>query len=136
MGTTTKFPSSATENWDHPHIRGDHTFYLYRLITLIGSPPHTWGPRPICRRILRRDRITPTYVGTTLQCQRNCSGVWDHPHIRGDHQITTRGRQNPIGSPPHTWGPQNPGAIQPGSVRITPTYVGTTAKNAGLDLGI
>lgn len=68
-----------------PHIRGDHITAGTTTVMLMRSPPHTWGPHDVMAGASPRARITPTYVGTTMDNSKKFKLFWDHPHIRGDH---------------------------------------------------
>ena len=65
-GTTTDDGKNGTVLWDHPRIRGDHPSPFERKEVLMGSPPHTRGPRNAEPAIAPPTGITPAYAGTTL----------------------------------------------------------------------
>ena len=65
-------------------------------------------------------------MGTTDAVEDLEAANEDHPHIRGDHAFNTDHVSSSLGSPPHTWGPLLIILAVMGSIRITPTYVGTT----------
>ena len=67
VGTTANHSSNVLQRWDHPHIRGDDHCGFDLWVCRIGSPPHTWGRLLVARFFFLADRITPTYVGTTLR---------------------------------------------------------------------
>src|SRR5690606_27881176 len=48
----------------HPHARGDGAATGATALATGGSPPRTWGRLTLLRRPTRRDRFTPTHVGT------------------------------------------------------------------------
>ena len=66
VGTTTVLHSFLLIIGDHPHIRGDHPGIGRAYYLTAGSPPHTWGPRKVMFSDDGIERITPTYVGTTI----------------------------------------------------------------------
>ena len=69
----------------HPHTRGDHTEQWFEFLDNSGSPPHAWGPSRRPSRFARRERFTPTRVGTITFAVRSYSPRSVHPHTRGDH---------------------------------------------------
>ena len=70
--------------------------------------------------------ITPAYAGTTSSFVLRTHTVWDHPRLRGDHDVADQLHPGAIGSPPLTRGPlcQLVGIHR--LERITPAYAGTT----------
>ena len=75
----------------------------------MGSPPYTWGAL--------NDKIK------TAACDR------DHPHIHGEHIVAGMMAGAVLGSPPYTWGaPTTMNGFLYFS-RITPIYMGSTARN-------
>src|SRR5579862_877432 len=107
-------------------MRGDHEAGPLAASPLRGSPPHAWGPPPPLARPRRRQRFTPTCVGTTARPSTRASGRAVHPHMRGDHHSTPPASPPPAGSPPHAWGPPVEDRTNDLRVRFTPTCVGTT----------
>ena len=51
---------------------------------------------------------------------------WDHPRIRGEHQLSEFKNITDNGSPPHTRGTQYYKALMKYHKRITPAYAGNT----------
>ncbi len=43
MGNTFHQAARFCSTWDHPHIHGEYTLAVVPVVTLPGSPPHTWG---------------------------------------------------------------------------------------------
>ena len=72
----------------------------------IDSPPHAWGNRVNARTRARRDRFTPTRVGTSAE--------WFFDMLSID------------GSPPHAWGDWRRYEYRAMYLRFTPTLVGTS----------
>ncbi len=111
---------------DHPHIRGEYAKQDNPHLAKQGSSPHTWGVRTSNVRLITKLGIIPTYVGSTRNTFTLLLTRWDHPHIRGEYyQLTVRPMRIP-GSSPHTWGVLQGLAASAASVRIIPTYVGST----------
>ena len=113
--------------WDHPRIRGEHEFTPLASSNGKGSSPHTRGARlAVCQNRLQPG-IIPAYAGSTNRLESEWSALWDHPRIRGEHQIAESTLDDIGGSSPHTRGaPRNRfhQAIHPG---IIPAYAGSTS---------
>src|SRR5271157_4593751 len=88
----------------HPHTRGDNNTRRGELVTINGSPPHTWGQLRV--RVIPGNgvRFTPTHVGTISRNWLYQMLITVHPHTRGDNALRGHGRGAGGGSPPHTWG--------------------------------
>ena len=58
-------PITRAINWqrDHPRMCGEKRFLLFRLLFLLGSPPHVRGKEWKKRRGCRQKRITPACAG-------------------------------------------------------------------------
>ena len=104
MGSTDNSEWEHENYRDHPHIHGEHREYTASEIANKGSPPYTWGAhRPLCPSVARR-RITPIYMGSTLNYNFANGTIKDHPHIHGEHSCVVISRPPYAGSPPYTWG--------------------------------
>ena len=66
MGNTTGAWFGGRHDWDHPHIHGEYQLIAVRKKDLLGSPPHTWGILFERRSDPVSSRITPTYMGNTV----------------------------------------------------------------------
>src|SRR5260221_8363377 len=75
-----------------------------------------------------RFRFTPTRVGTTLNSATGWGRISVHPHARGDDKKRVGIAKSCGGSPPRAWGRLQRLAELNGSVRFTPTRVGTTTS--------
>ena len=120
---------------DHPHVRGEHIIGGLDDDVGRGSPPRAWGTRPAGLCGCWCCRITPTCVGNTGRRVRpGCHGT-DHPHVRGEHSLTSSCKASICGSPPRAWGTRLVGQAHRAGRRITPTCVGNTStqipKSAG-----
>ena len=94
---------------DHPRIRGEHQKQLRRLVTDVGSSPHTRGA-PRQRRLDHQPvRIIPAYAGSTVYSCQAILHVRDHPRIRGEHLDGAERIPVADGSSPHTRGAQGDG---------------------------
>ena len=112
---------------DHPRIRGEHHAKAFEAWNVQGSSPHTRGaPRQSIRGV-ERAGIIPAYAGSTIS-RRPCGPEdWDHPRIRGEHQLTTQATQAATGSSPHTRGARSRLPSGLWCVRIIPAYAGSTS---------
>jgi len=106
VGTTICAPSIRRFLPVHPHARGDNGVILALSAMKGGPPPRAWGQHHHAGQDRRRDRSTPTRVGTTGPTPGTRAHRPVHPHARGDNEA-------PFGRGHHV-------------VRSTPTRVGTT----------
>ena len=91
-------------NWDHPRLRGEHTYYHICRKGRQGSPPPTRGT--LASIWFRSDTvgITPAYAGNTEGEQTGVSTEKDHPRLRGEHDVPQKEYFEELGSPPPTRG--------------------------------
>ncbi len=82
----------------------------------------------------RRDRFTPTGVGTINDDPPRHAAQTVHPHGRGDNERARFDVRRLVGSPPRAWGQSPDRQSSRISVRFTPTGVGTMA-NQRLSVG-
>ena len=103
-GKTPVQSTVLSNNWDHPRMRGEDVKFVDSLKKLPGSPPHARGRRlRLCARRRRRG-ITPACAGKT-RCEALLGErISDHPRMRGEDRMPTRGGLAGIGSPPHARG--------------------------------
>ena len=73
-----------------------------------------------------RQRITPTYVGSTYLVLIGLIGPWDHPHVCGQYDFIKYEIAQILGSPPRMWVVLLNFFAKTSTLRITPTYVGST----------
>src|SRR5687768_10917100 len=106
VGTTGTHGSRGRACAVHPHVRGDNMASSKVVHAYNGSPPRAWGQRDRPGLDGRRDRFTPTCVGTT--------GFDADPDAFMD------------GSPPRAWGQRDRHLGIALAGRFTPTCVGTT----------
>ena len=146
VGTTTRESPRTVAAAVHPHARGDDPLTWLWTAACIGSPPRPWGRQPARIGQARRQRFTPTPVGTTDALALGCQRVAVHPHARGDDYPGRRGRYrdavhphargddwvkpwaiaNYFGSPPRPWGRRSSTCPRGAITRFTPTPVGTS----------
>ena len=85
VGSTNCPNPSKDRTRDHPHLRGEHGGSGRLCRAGGGSSPPAWGA-PRRRDDGRRSPgIIPTCVGSTLVGGYDSDGLWDHPHLRGEH---------------------------------------------------
>ena len=82
------------------------------------------------QRADRRDRFTPTGVGTILYDRIAPLIEAVHPHGRGDNARGIGAPSRPRGSPPRAWGQWRDGRAACASAGFTPTGVGTIRRRA------
>ena len=115
-------------NWDHPRIRGEHSFGLTCPRATRGSSPHTRGaPKIICREC-GMVGIIPAYAGSTRPRAFFFLGVRDHPRIRGEHLPRFSVPMTQSGSSPHTRGAPPHRSPAPARAGIIPAYAGSTLR--------
>ena len=90
----------------HPHARGEYALVAVLALGSYGSPPRTWGIRPVSLAAFVKPRFTPTHAGNTPMQRHSLSEL--------------------LGSPPRTWGILVAFAGRERGRRFTPTHVGNT----------
>ncbi len=136
VGTTSPSWTAFRALAVHPHARGDNLWWGSFLRDRGGSPPRAWGQRSVWPTAARRQRFTPTRVGTTRRLEVVNAELAVHPHARGDNEGKSElgGRQ--WGSPPRAWGQHIADGLDLVAERFTPTRVGTTSTSLCLVPGI
>ena len=85
VGTMRTLEVRGDINAVHPHGRGDNRLTGQTLDRLGGSPPRAWGQSRRSAEARRRQRFTPTGVGTMADVQVVAPDPAVHPHGRGDN---------------------------------------------------
>ena len=111
---------------DHLHTRGEYCNAIFKSITLLGSPPHTWRIQQWEFLKDGKGRITSTHVeNTSLNCV-----AWvrtkDHLHTRGEYSMFAKNDKIIGQSPPHTWRILIGLVFKVDAVGITSTHVENT----------
>ena len=114
----------------HPHVRGEHLGQCSARRALAGSSPRAWGTRIEHRLQLVAERFIPTCVGNTTVAMVLDSKVPVHPHVRGEHTLSTAQIKQVLGSSPRAWGTRLPRAGCRCRRRFIPTCVGNTSSSA------
>ena len=91
-------------SWDHPRIRGEHSFHNVEVFTNTGSSPHPRGTPPPHPAPRREYRIIPASAGNTPKDRNKSNFEKDHPRIRGEHSSFPPYEWSPWGSSPHPRG--------------------------------
>ncbi len=130
VGTTVPCAPSSQRGAVHPHVRGDDGKTCRTATCWSGSPPRAWGRHDRPHAHVRRERFTPTCVGTTTTSPAPSAPSPVHPHVRGDDVFARTSGRCMAGSPPRAWGRH----VLQGRDRIwrrfTPTCVGTTCSSS------
>src|SRR5262249_31225404 len=126
VGNTVIFADAPSTSAVHPHARGEYADGRRRLETERGSPPRTWGIRPVRWPRAGTIRFTPTHVGSTAQTAAGVRGRSRHPHAGGEHRRARQCIAGEDASPPRTWGIRARSLHRPQRWRCAPTHVGNT----------
>ena len=114
----------------HPHLRGDHIPVGFDYTQHSGSSPPAWGPHKSPQGPYGTPRFIPTCVGTTNRGHSRACKITVHPHLRGDHAVTSNQNDLCYGSSPPAWGPPCRPPAPEYRIRFIPTCVGTTVPNS------
>ena len=131
-GSTRSGTSNSASTRDHPRIRGEHQRRQRRREAGAGSSPHTRGAPPHPAHLQLGIRIIPAYAGSTCRKPSSHRRIWDHPRIRGEHDIPAVGGPYVEGSSPHTRGAPSGARARRQRQRIIPAYAGSTPKEADI----
>ena len=111
-------------------MRGEHLSVADSSSRYCGSSPHAWGALSNSKKFQLVKRFIPTCVGSMpLFCIRSNSNPV-HPHMRGEHAMSTSWKRVD-GSSPHAWGASEAPRSSHRQYRFIPTCVGSMAR-AGL----
>ena len=103
-GSTSPGGPSARPSGDHPRLRGEHVSTGYAVEVPSGSSPLTRGARSVIVNLACQLGIIPAYAGSTLDTTLPFRSWWDHPRLRGEHNIPRTIHILSIGSSPLTRG--------------------------------
>ena len=97
------------------------------MVALSGSSPRTRGaPKPSPNSVTC-SRIIPAYAGSTVDTNIDRAEAWDHPRVRGEHDVRCVAIDSYRGSSPRTRGARTM-KREPGPRHgIIPAYAGSTA---------
>ncbi len=101
----------------HPACRG---------LAMLGPPPRERGPPAAVTKRGLKHGTTPACAGTTSPGSRHTRPPWDHPRVRGDHQVTADTNGAVQGPPPRARGPHSSQLTRSMPSGTTPACAGTT----------
>ncbi len=130
-GSTRSRSRCSPRRWDHPRMRGEHLIHSTNVPLRRGSPPHARGAPSLSLRTEMMSGITPACAGSTGRDVDAAIGAWDHPRMRGEHDVLDAEAIPDQGSPPHARGARVPlgdRQLRPG---ITPACAGSTTGSSG-----
>ena len=113
---------------DHPHGRGEKRAVRRGGQLSDGSSPRAWGKGTEQGPKLPTCRIIPTGVGKRPDETRVCTEPSDHPHGRGEKNLSARCGTILVGSSPRAWGKVKTAAPLGAEIRIIPTGVGKSGQ--------
>ena len=88
----------------HPHVCGEHLYFIDNKQPLIGSSPRLWGTLFKSLNHVQFLRFIPTSVGNTVPCGMPHRLQPVHPHVCGEHCMKSFMPLSPPGSSPRLWG--------------------------------
>ncbi len=135
-GPTSGQATAGCNSRDHPRMRGAHFTRFCVAVNRAGSPPHARGPQTEYFVPAPTIRITPACAGPTYPSGTMCSGLRDHPRMRGAHRGTRVLEGAEKGSPPHARGPLCRCPRLPRQCRITPACAGPTQVLQRIGAGV
>ena len=89
-----------------------------------------WDQLVITRSKYLLKRIIPTYVGSTSSIIKLSIEATNHSHVCGINYFTISRRVAELESFPRMWDQLLPPVARPFSLRIIPTYVGSTGRGS------
>ena len=89
---------------DHPRMRGEHISIMRNYNVNQGSSPHARGTLSVCGVWNPYPGIIPACAGNTAGSPGRSHTCWDHPRMRGEHEIVDDGFCVDLGSSPHARG--------------------------------
>ena len=82
-GKTTRFTTTALNQWDHPRVCGKNPGEYLWTRTTWGSPPRVREKRFSFQFCLNNRRITPACAGKTCPFEHATRNSRDHPRVCG-----------------------------------------------------
>ena len=125
-GSTSKWYSSVSCDWDHPRMCGEHRERAEHHAPIMGSSPHVRGALVGSQGVETSPGIIPACAGSTHMWVPSRGSVWDHPRMCGEHLPRVAIRLRCTGSSPHVRGALRTGFKLPIMVGIIPACAGST----------
>ncbi len=113
----------------HPHMGGEHPFFLFSHEGVSGSSPHGWGTLIYIFTHESNPRFIPTWVGNTHIVLGIIQRESVHPHMGGEHSFRRSRPASLTGSSPHGWGTLLVTQSMVSKWRFIPTWVGNTFRS-------
>ena len=110
---------------------GEHPSNACQAATNAGSSPRVWGALARVFDFVRKVRLIPTCVGSTLPGEAGIANAPAHPHVCGEHRQRRRVEAMNDGSSPRVWGALLSEMGEVYGVRLIPTCVGSTFTCSG-----
>ena len=126
MGKTFFFSMQIFLGEKHPHAHGEDPLVNSTYISVLETPPRTWGR---LGSLLEKEsdlRNTPTHMGKTCQIRVRREGCRKHPHAHGEDLVESASNMGKEETPPRTWGRLCNHRLAQLSVGNTPTHMGKT----------
>ena len=119
------WPNPVTEkSRDHPRLRGEHFGVPYARNGGPGSPPPARGALLLLFIAWHGLGITPACAGSIYSFPCAPAGRWDHPRLRGEHNLSSKVAVAVVGSPPPARGACYPGGDNSGRIGDHPRLRG------------
>ena len=108
----------------HPHLRGEHIGVCPFGFRFGGSSPPAWGTFLANGTKHTHRRFIPTCVGNIAGSSQRDLRLSVHPHLRGEHCLSSCSTSSNAGSSPPAWGTLGGHYRLPVPRRFIPTCVG------------
>ena len=122
--------TSSRDDWDHPRVGGEKSYFKCMIDTPIGSPPR--GRGKVIKHLVQQlhGGITPAWAGKSSSIRNRRGHQEDHPRVGGEKAVTSAVPSMVLGSPPRGRGKvrKNGAPIRTG--RITPAGAGKSKKSS------
>ena len=127
-GSTSKWYSSVSCDWDHPRMCGEHRERAEHHAPIMGSSPHVRGAPN--RAALGTDDlgIIPACAGSTVSWRTDRSPCRDHPRMCGEHSVRISPASMTTGSSPHVRGAHDGSHATTPIGGIIPACAGSTSS--------
>ena len=116
---------------NHSHVCGINISKCHRYFSLFESFPRMWDQPSVNVNTSPKDRIIPTYVGSTRPRYNFFCVCANHSHVCGINMKSLLAALVTLESFPRMWDQRVTGRALISDFRIIPTYVGSTLYDAG-----